>query len=122
MKNLILISSVSLLLSACNSGQVSESNHERDSLLSIVNERTSSLNEFISDFNEVERNLDSVAVRQHMITQSTDKTGELKPNQKARINDEIAAINSLMDQNRKKIAELNRKLKNSGNKSTRLNS
>ena len=115
-----MIASALFLLSACNQGELAESNRVRDSLLSIVNERNSSINEFITDFNDVERNLDSVAVKQHLIAQDAEKSGELKPNQKARINDEIAAINNLMDQNRKKIAELNRKLKNSGSKNAAL--
>jgi len=123
MKKYFLIAMAMLLMAACNNQkqEVANSNHEKDSLMAIVNERDSSLNDFISAFNEVETNLDSVAARQHIITVNTETHGELlKPNQKARINDEIAAINNLMDQNRKKIAELNRKLKGSTGKNAEL--
>ena len=120
MKNYMLIASAALLLSACNQGELADSNREKDSLLSIVNERNSSINDFLTSFNEVERNLDSVAVKQHLITQNADKLGELKADQKTRINNEIVAINNLMDQNRKKIAELNRKLKGSSTKNAAL--
>jgi uncharacterized coiled-coil protein SlyX len=68
----------------------------------------------------VERNLDSVAVKQRIITANADKAGELKPNQKARINDQIASINSLMDENRRQLAELNHKLKSSSHKNVQL--
>ena len=121
MKNYLLIATATLLMSACNQKQeVADTNHDKDSLMAVVNERNSSINEFISSFNDVERNLDSVAAKQHIITLSADKKGELNPNQKARINDEIAAINNLMDQNRKRIAELNRKLKGSTSKNAEL--
>jgi uncharacterized coiled-coil protein SlyX len=120
MKYYFLIASAALLLSACNRKELADSNHEKDSLMGVVSEREASLNDFITSFNEVERNLDSVAAKQHVIVQTTDKAGELKPNQKARINDEIAAINALMEQNRKKIVALNSKLKSSSNKNVQL--
>jgi hypothetical protein len=120
MKIFLLIATATLLLSACNRKELADSNRERDSLIAVVNERESSLNEFISSFNDVERNLDSVSARQHIIVVNSDKAGELQPNQKTRINNEIAAINTLMDDNRKRIAELNKKLKGSSNKNVQL--
>ncbi len=120
MKKYLFIVSAALLMSACNQSNTDTANRENDSLRLIVNEREASLNEFIASFNEVERNLDSVAVKQHLISMSADRRGELKLNQKERINTEIAAINSLMDENRKKLAALNSKLKRSGNKNAEL--
>src|ERR1041385_4569075 len=120
MKNYLLIATTILLMTACNRKELADSNHDKDSLAAIVSEREAALNEFISSFNDVERNLDSVAAKEHIISVNTDKQGELKQNQKDRINSEIAAINSLMDQNRKRIAELNRKLKGSANKNIQL--
>jgi uncharacterized coiled-coil protein SlyX len=120
MKKYLIIASAALLMSACNQSNTDTANRENDSLRSIVNEREASLNEFIASFNDVERNLDSVAVKQHLISMSTDHRGELKLSQKERINNEIASINSLMDENRKKLAALNSKLKRSGNKNAEL--
>ncbi len=120
MKKYFFIASVAIIMSACNQKELAESNNQRDSLLAIVNERESTINEYISSFNEVERNLDSVTVKQQIISLNSSNKGELKSSQKARINSEIAAINELMDQNRKKIAELNRKFKNSSHKNVQL--
>ena len=120
MKNYLFIAAAIVLLSSCNHAELDQSNRAKDSLTSVVNERDASINEFIASFNDMERNLDSVAIRQHIIAVNSDKPGELKPNQKARINDEIAAINNLMDQNRKQLAELKRKLKNSSGKNALL--
>lgn len=120
MKNYILFSFVVLTFTACNQSEVDNANRQKDSLTAVVNQRDSSLNEVLASFNDVERNLDSVAVKQHIILLNADKQGELKLTSKQRINSEIAAINELMDQSRKKISELNRKLKNSGNKNAQL--
>ncbi len=120
MKNYLFIAMAALLMTACNQKELADSNQQKDSLQALVNERDLSLNDFMIAFNEVESNLDSVAVRQHVISENSDTRGELKPNQKARINSEIMAINSLMEQNRKKIAELNRKVKGSTHKNVEL--
>jgi septal ring factor EnvC (AmiA/AmiB activator) len=117
-----------LLNSSCNNGELDRSNQQRDSLMSVLKERESglsekesALNEFIESFNEVERNLDCVAVRQHLIYSSTDKSkGEMQGNQRDKINAQIAAINDLMEDNRKTIADLQKKLKKSGSKNRKL--
>jgi septal ring factor EnvC (AmiA/AmiB activator) len=120
MKYFILIAAAALTLSSCNQAELDRQKHMNDSLQAMVNERDSSVGSFLSAFNDIERNLDSVAARQNIINASTAKGGELQPNQKDRINAEIAAINDLMVKNQKKIAELNRKLKASGNKNALL--
>jgi hypothetical protein len=120
MKKYIFIAAASLIMTACNQEQADRSKRENDSLLTIVNERDGVINDFISSFNEVEQNLDSVAVRQHLIAVSTEQKGELKQNQKQRINTEITAINNLMEQNRNKLVELNRKMKGSAHKNAEL--
>lgn len=118
MKKLIFAAAIALTITACDNRQaeVDQANRQKDSLASIINERDSSLNDFLSSFNEIEKNLDSIARKQNAINVNVDKQGELNKTAKERINDNIAAINQLMNDNRAQIAELNRKLKNSGNK------
>ncbi len=109
------------MMAACNQGPTEEQKREaavKDSLMSVITDRETSVNDFIAAFNEVERNLDSVSIRQNVILMHSD--GDIKLNQKVRINREIKAINDLMDQNRKKLAELNKKLKRSNNKNAQL--
>jgi predicted nucleic acid-binding Zn-ribbon protein len=88
-------------------------NHELDSINFLLNRRDSSINSFLSSFNEIEHNLDSIARKQNSISLRVQREGELGTNAKNRINSEIAVINDLMQQNRKKIGELNQKLKGS---------
>jgi len=128
MKKFFVIASAILLISSCKDSDLERSNQERDSLVSVIkerennlNEREKSLNEFVNSFNEVERNLDSVAVRQKFIYSTAEKfSGDIKGNQKERINAHIEEINKLMSQNRKTIGSLQRKLKNSNRKNSQL--
>lgn len=120
MKYYTFIAGAAILLTACNRQELADSNRERDSLLTVLTQREAVLTEFISSFNEVESNLDSVAARQHLIRQHAGETGELKSDQKTRINDEIAAINNLMDENRKRIAGLEKKIKGADRQNAQL--
>jgi septal ring factor EnvC (AmiA/AmiB activator) len=118
MKRIIYIAAIAMSFAACNNHQaeIDQVNRQKDSLASIINERDSSLNDFLTSFNEIERNLDSIARKQNAISVNTEKQGELNKSTKDRINDNITAINQLMNENRAKIAELNKKLKNAGGK------
>jgi uncharacterized coiled-coil protein SlyX len=120
MKNFLLIAIAAFIMSSCNRAELDQLKHDNDSLTTVVNERELSINDFITSFNEVESNLDSVAAKQQIIAVNSESPGELKATQKSRINAEIASINNLMDQNRKTIAELNRKIKKSSTKNVQL--
>jgi len=74
MKKLILFAAVALTITACNNHQaeVDQANRQKDSLASIINERDSSLNDFLSSFNEIEKNLDSIARKQSAIHVNVD--------------------------------------------------
>ncbi len=120
MKFPVVIASFALFLSSCNKAELDKAKSSNDSLMSVVIERDAVITEFISAFNDVEQNLDSVAVRQHIIAKSTDQKGEISANQKSKINAEITAINSLMDENRRNLSALSKKLKNSSHKNAQL--
>jgi hypothetical protein len=128
LKLMTMTAATVLLVSSCNNSELSRSKERNDSLMTALQQRDAnltdrekSLNEFIESFNEVERNLDCVAVRQHLIYSSTEKSkGELQGSQRDKINSQIHAINDLMEQNRTTIADLQKKLKRSGGKNKKL--
>lgn len=127
MKKYIVFAASILLMSACNQKKLDSANMLNDSLSMVLNEREfallekdSALNNLISTFSEIERNLDSVAVKQQIIYAKSDIPGEMRMEPKEKINAQITAINELMDKNRKKIAALNAALRNSKNKSKTL--
>ena len=118
--NYIAIAIAAFTFSACNQAELDTAKKQNDSLAAVVQQRDSSLSEILSSFNEVETNLDSVAAKQHFIYINVGNKGELMQSSKQRINSEIATINELMEQNRKTITELNKKMKNSGYKNAKL--
>jgi len=115
----VAIVTVLLAMTSCNREELARSNQQNDSLVAVINQQDAEINGFISSFNEVETNLDSVAARQQIIHFNV-KDGELKAGQKERINAEIEAINELMIQNRNMITELSDKLKKSSRKNAQM--
>ncbi len=121
MKNYILISIYTLVMIACTPSTTDENlKKQKDSLLTVINENETSVKDFISLINEVERNLDSVTRKQHIINTDYSKNIDVRLDKKLRINEDIKAINKLMDSNIKKLDELNTKLKTSSRKNKLL--
>jgi peptidoglycan hydrolase CwlO-like protein len=115
MKKIIFVIAAAIVMAGCNNheAEIAAAKRSSDSLAAIINTRDQSINEFLADFNQIESNLDSIAHKQDAINVNVENQGEMKSTTKERINQNIAAINELMEANRKKIAELNRKLKGS---------
>lgn len=116
MKNslIAIIAAASIFLDACTKETAEHDKfvHKLDSLHIVLRDRDSTINDLFSSIDEIKQNLDSVAIRQNIISTEVEKQkGEVKGNIKEHINYQIAAINDLMNKNRKKIEELNNKLK-----------
>jgi uncharacterized coiled-coil protein SlyX len=120
MKNFFFLSATSFLLFSCNQKQATVNRVEYDSLVSIINERDESITNFATSFNDVERNLDSITIKQQIISLNSKKSGEFTESQKSRINNEILAINALMSKNKIKLDEITKKFKNSSTKNKAL--
>lgn len=121
MKNqIIFIALIAIALSACNQAELDRVHREKDSLENVIYVRDSSVNEMMNSFNDIERNLDSVALKQHFIYVNVDNGRDLKSSTKDRINAEIANINLLMEKNRIEIEKLSNKLKKSTDKNGTL--
>ncbi|MEO5570408.1 MAG: hypothetical protein ABIT08_13600 [Bacteroidia bacterium] len=124
MKKYLAIAIAALfILPGCENhkAELESSNHQNDSLVRVLTERDSTINDFLASYTEIQVNLDSVARRGSSINQNLDNAGvELKTTTKQRINDNIIAINQMMNDNRQKVAELTRKLRNSNSKNNKL--
>ncbi|MCX7953777.1 MAG: hypothetical protein N3A01_01150 [Bacteroidales bacterium] len=86
--------------------------NERDSLLGLVNTDVSQINKFISDFNEIQENLDKIKETQKIISVMSTNPEQAKE-AKDKIIEDINLINDLLLKNKETIERLKRQLRKS---------
>jgi predicted nucleic acid-binding Zn-ribbon protein len=84
-----------------------------------LTERDSMINDWLISFDEIENNLSAIKQKEKIITVKTSDT-EFSKNRKNQVLEDIRDINSLIDENKKKIARLSAQLNKSGNTITGL--
>jgi hypothetical protein len=87
-----------------------------DSLMSQTLQKDEAINEFIASINDIQGTLDTIKMKENIITLSTEKGSELKVSAKEQIKNDITSIYSLMLKNKQSLATLQKKLKNSNMK------
>lgn len=120
MKKILFSLAFATLLFSCqsdNSEGMTADNPEMDKLKienaklkQELNTKDSAMNASIGILNEIEENLSTIRQKESAINLSRNNDPELAADQKDRIIGEIQAINSLMEENKSKIASLRGKL------------
>lgn len=132
-KNVIIFSLVAIMVAMVISGGIyfKEYQKEQSDLLSFEENRGNSLamklyqrdslvNEYVNSFNQIEKDLLYIKNQENLLSvQTNDK--ELAKDRKVKIQEDIQLVYSLVEKNKKKIADLSRKLKNSGIEIASLN-
>jgi SMC interacting uncharacterized protein involved in chromosome segregation len=93
--------------------QVAMMEDQKYSFTELLTQRDSTINDWVLTFDEIEKNLQSIKEKEKIITMSASDR-EFSKDRKKQIMEDINYINSLLDQNKKKIASLNEQLKKSG--------
>jgi chromosome segregation ATPase len=93
---------------------------ENAKLLAETTSKDSTINEFFGTLDQIESNLAVVKSKQGIISQNASQNNEINQDTRQTINDDIQIINDLMEKNRKEIASLKSKLKNSNMKIKKL--
>jgi uncharacterized protein HemX len=86
---------------------------QNKSFTQTITERDSLINESMQTFAEIEKNLSTIKEKEKIITMQSSN-GEVSKDRKQRILQDIEYINTLLDQNKKKIASLTAQLNKSG--------
>lgn len=113
MKKTIIASLLAVFLFSCNTKlkeeneQLQKSNSE---LIEQLNTKEGTLNDFLGSLNEIEANLSIIKDKEKMISRAQL---EGRPNRMDVIQQDIKAIDGLLEKNRQLIARLNRDLRNS---------
>jgi hypothetical protein len=121
MKKLMFISIASLMLifNGCNTHkeEIARMKSTNDSLMSLGYQKDTAVMAYVSAFNSIQANLDSIKRKEMIISQSTKGGVELKQDAKTQINQDINSIYELLLKNRKIVANLKSQLKKSNAKS-----
>ncbi|MBT5528004.1 MAG: hypothetical protein HOK35_02485 [Cytophagia bacterium] len=123
MKKLLLIPlALSVLISCQNNKQEMQRLVEiNDSLTIVTSMQDRIVIDYVEAFNEIQNNLNEIKKAENIITLNTnDLNNELSPGDEERIIEDIKLINDLMDENKRKISNLEQKLKASGGNNNEL--
>ncbi|MFP4091088.1 MAG: hypothetical protein ACLFUB_05070 [Cyclobacteriaceae bacterium] len=123
-QNLAIASVLGMSLFACNTeeleNKISSLETEKQNLEQKYQAKDSTLAAFIESFAEIEGNLAEIREREMNIQLSREENNLNPEELKARIQEDVQAINQLLDENREKINTLNAQLKYSGRESAKL--
>jgi hypothetical protein len=92
---------------------LSQMETQKNSFTEKITSRDSSIGEWVTTFGEIEKNIALIKEKEHIIS-TNSSTGELARNNKQQIVEDIKYINTLLEQNKQKIASLNNQLSKSG--------
>ncbi len=88
-------------------------NEQKTSLTDKISARDSVISEWITTFDDIEKNIALIKEKEKLITVNSSNAEVAKDN-KVQVLEDIKYINTLLDQNKKKIASLTAQLKKSG--------
>jgi hypothetical protein len=110
---LALVIPVMLLAAGCNQNteEITALKATNDSLLSIGIVKDSMVVDFVNAFNEIQANLDSIKMKEKIISKSTSGGSEINARTKDQINSDINQIYKLQLDNRAMLSTLRFKLK-----------
>jgi len=124
-KYFFMLLALPIFFSCENKNKISETDRVRDSLdminghlVGVVSHKDSTIDSFIQSFNEIQANLDEIKAKEKIISAET-KSGDTK-NKQSKITEDIQLIYNLIDENKKKIAGMNAKLKKANFQVTEL--
>jgi myosin heavy subunit len=117
MKKMMIIGMGLFLLASCHNYKKDAERLEivRDSLTTEAAIKVSAINDFLSDFNEIQANLDSIKKLEELVTVQSESR-EISRRQKDRILEDIQLLNEMLQKNKELTASLQKKLNSSNYK------
>ncbi|MDP4222385.1 MAG: hypothetical protein Q8868_03640 [Bacteroidota bacterium] len=97
-----------------HNNQVALMESQKNSYMEQLTARDSMINDWLTTFDQIEKNLNLIKEKEKILTVKSSTNTEVSKDRKAQIMEDIKDINTLIDENKKKIANLNAQLKKSG--------
>jgi tetrahydromethanopterin S-methyltransferase subunit F len=92
---------------------LSQMEAQKNSFTETISSRDSVIGEWITTFGDIEKNIAMIKEKEHIISINSSNA-ELSKDKKQQVVEDIKYINTLLEQNKQKIASLNAQLKKSG--------
>lgn len=123
MKNLLVITGIAILISSCGpdyKAEVERMMRERDSLMAQYDAKDSVINGYMQDISEIQTSIETLTQQEEMLKGEGANNPEVSQDAKTRIMGDIEAIRQLIDQNKKKLTELQGRVRRSNVKVAEL--
>lgn len=120
MKKLLFMAAIALGLVACNGGLGNGENQdrERDSLRNVIDQKDNEINDLMGTFNEIQQGFDLINAAENRVNMMSE--GAENNRSAENIRENMQFIQETLDENRRKIDELQNKLKSSTINSSKL--
>jgi len=117
-----LVFPVMILAAGCNqkNEEIARLKKTNDSLVSIGYVKDSTVIDFVNAFNDIQSNLDTIKMKEKIISKTVGGSTEIKTRSKDQINSDINLIYKLQQDNKAMVASLRSKLKTTGVHSVQL--
>ena len=121
-KFLLGMAIITLIFSSCgkHSSEYKKLQAQNDSLALAHQQTTSELNEMLSILNDVEDGFQNIKSAENYLTVASTKGNEMTPTTRDRITEDMQFITKTLQDNKDKISDLEKKLKNSSIQSSEL--
>lgn len=114
--NLVLLLAVVFTIASCGKKkeqQIIDLQAKNAELVVQFERKDSLMNELFNTMNDIERNLSDITAREKLITDASNDEKRMNADVRNKIMDEIILINNILEENKKKLAQLREQLKKS---------
>lgn len=120
MKRILFVAAMASALVACNEGANNSANNtsERDSLMQVIDQKDNEINELMGTFNEIQQGFDLINAAEGRVNML--KEGAENNSTAENIRENMEFIQQTLEENKRKLDELQNKLKKSSINSAKL--
>lgn len=120
MKRILFVAAMASALVACNEGANNSANNtsERDSLMQVIDQKDNEINELMGTFNEIQQGFDLINAAEGRVNML--KEGAENNSTAENIRENMEFIQQTLEENKRKLNELQNKLKKSSINSAKL--
>ena len=123
MKNILLLAGITMLMISCGPDyktEVERMMRERDSLMAQYDAKDSVINGYMQDIAEIQTSIEGLTAQEEMLNREGANNPEISQDAKTRIMGDIEGIRQMIDQNKKKLSDLQSRVRKSNVKVAEL--